>query len=77
MEKRLHSPRTARGNSTSGHFAIYIMPVDGGPAVQVTDDASVAQNPAWTADGTSIVFDAHSKDVRGYIAIVDVRDIAR
>ena len=64
-------------SNRSGHFAIYVTRTSGGPAIQVTDDTSVAQHPVWTTDGKSIVFDAHSKDVKGYIAIIDVGKIAR
>jgi Tol biopolymer transport system component len=64
-------------SNRSGHYAIYLKRIDGGLAIQVTDDKSVAQHPVWTSDGKSVIFDAHSKDVKGYIALVDVREIVR
>jgi Tol biopolymer transport system component len=44
----------ARGGGPLGDY--WILPVDGGPARQVTFDASTGGGAAWTPDGRSLVF---------------------
>ena len=40
----------------SGNFDIYVMPVDGGEARQVTSDPAPDFSPAWSRDGSRLVF---------------------
>jgi Tol biopolymer transport system component len=35
---------------------IYVMPVNGGPAVNLTKDAALDTDPSWSPDGTSLVY---------------------
>ncbi len=47
-------------SSRTGHREIWIMPVGGGPARQLTDGESESWYPAWSPTGTEIVVEARS-----------------
>jgi eukaryotic-like serine/threonine-protein kinase len=46
----------AYSSNQSGKFDIWVQPVGGGRAVQVTNDPAHDWQPAWSADGNSIAF---------------------
>ena len=39
-----------------GNWDIYVRPGDGGPPIRLTDDPALDTNPAWSADGTALIF---------------------
>ncbi|MBU6413466.1 MAG: PD40 domain-containing protein [Planctomycetes bacterium] len=48
--------RIAFASNRSGNWDIYIMPANGGQAVQVTDDPADDISPSWSPDGSQLVF---------------------
>lgn len=66
-----------RGSST-GLYAAFIEPVNGGPAICVTPRSLNAQHPVWSPDGSKLVFTGSlpgsTNGARG-IGIVDLHNI--
>ncbi|MDE3171873.1 MAG: PD40 domain-containing protein, partial [Gemmatimonadota bacterium] len=62
-------------SDTSGWDQLYVMPADGGPAVQVTRGAFDSWRPVWSHDGDRIAFDANEPGRPGdrQIGVVDLR----
>ena len=48
--------RIAYAADTAGNFDIWVQPIDGGQAVQLTKSAAEETQPAWSPDGRNIVF---------------------
>ena len=48
--------RVAYASSVNGSGEIYVMDVDGGHPVRVTNHSAEDQNPAWAPDGESLLF---------------------
>ena len=46
----------AYASDRAGNFDIWVQPVAGGDAVQVTKDPEAETQPAWSPDGSTIVF---------------------
>ena len=61
-------------SDTSGWDQLYVMPADGGPAVQVTRGAFDSWRPVWSHDGDRIAFDANEPGRPGdrQIGVVDL-----
>jgi len=46
----------AYSSDSAGNFDIWVKPLDGGPARQLTNSPAPETQPAWSPDGTRIVF---------------------
>ena len=52
----------------TGNFDIWVQPVAGGRAVQVTTDAAADWQPAWSPDGNTLAFRSE-RDGGGIFAV--------
>ena len=48
--------RLAYDARVEGNWDVFLRPADGGPPLRLTDDPALDTNPAWSADGTALIF---------------------